>query len=247
MKDLFPKLQSQQGFTEAKDLGCTVGETSTTFLNGGGPCPDKTKTPQLTRALEYIHQGNVGLVTLNIGADDLLPDIKYSSEQKTCQIDQSSFTTHLQTLKDNLPKILQPLHDALNGSGMLLLLNYYNAFQNICPETTQDVRQLNDDLATAIQPYGGLVNIFKVFSGDSSFPNQKLCTYTGMCKPTISTITDIHPTAEGYKVMADAILYTTNTVSWAGYVATSARNQHLYRGKYVLYCPNSHGHTGERH
>src|SRR2546421_617569 len=45
VQDLFPKLQSLQGFTEDKDLGCLLGETSTTFLNGNGNCSNKT--PQL--------------------------------------------------------------------------------------------------------------------------------------------------------------------------------------------------------
>ncbi|HEY4037097.1 MAG TPA: SGNH/GDSL hydrolase family protein [Ktedonobacteraceae bacterium] len=196
VKDLFSYLQSQQEFTEAKDLGCTVGETSTTFLNSGGPCSDKTS--QLTRALDYIHKGNVGLVTLHIGADDLLPNIKYSSKQKTCQTDQTGFHNDLQTLEHNLPQILKPLHDALNGSGQLMLLNYYDPFQKLCPETVQYVQQLNNYLATAIQPYGSLVDIFSDF-------NQNLCTYTGMCKTTINPSLDIHPTAKGYQAIANAI------------------------------------------
>jgi len=38
-----------------------------------------------------------------------------------------------------------------------------------------------------------------------------------------------------------------NAASYLVRIHSNKCSGHLYRGKYVLYCPNSHGHTGKRH
>lgn len=206
--DLSTDLQSQ-GITSHVNLGCPR-ETTSTFI-AGGECSYPLKS-QLAMALAYLQQQSAGqatLVTLDIGANDVLNYVKIDVKNKTCTAAMQMFNTDLQTIDQNLTQsILPQLHAALIGSngqstGNLVLLNYYNPFQNICPNTLSLMRTLNTHLSRDIAGFGTLVDIFGAFGG-STTPNPNLCNYTWMCSaPPLGP--DIHPTAKGYQVMASAI------------------------------------------
>ena len=203
--DFFTFLQSH-GVQDHQNLGCP-SETSSTFINGG-KCPYPSPFPsQLTAAVAYLqqqaHAGQVSLVTLDIGANDLLVDI----DPQTCKV-SDTLTADLQTLDNNLTKTILPrLHAALKGNhgqitGNLMLLNYYDAFQNICPNTVQNVQKVNEHLARDVAGSGALVNIFDAFGGAVT-PNPNICKDTWMCSPPPGP--NIHPTTTGYQVMASAL------------------------------------------
>lgn len=101
------------------NLACP-GETSVTFLNGKCPFPLLRKYPyvgsQLNAALNFLraHPGQVSPVTLDIGANDVLP---YLNSQ-TCAIDTTGSTSALQTLDYNLRQVILPqLRAALTVNG----------------------------------------------------------------------------------------------------------------------------------
>ena len=200
--DFFSNLQGH-GVKDVANMGCP-GETSVTFLNGKCPYPFLRKYPyigsQMNAALTYLsaNAGQVSPVTLDIGANDLLPDINSSN----CQINQTQFLTDLATLDANLTQTILPqLHAALvvNGqlTGDLVLMNYYDPYQNICPNTVPDIQLINQHLASDVGHYGTIVNVFRSFGG-SKTPNKHICSYTWMC----SIFTDIHATTTGYGVIA---------------------------------------------
>ncbi len=206
--DLFTTLHSQ-GVTDHTNLGCPR-ETTSTFI-AGGKCSYPSQS-QLATALAYLqHQpaGQATLVTLDIGANDVLDDMTINLQNKTCVVDVNKFKTDLQTLDKNLTKTILPqLHAALidqNGqiTGILALLNYYDPFQNVCPNTLPLIQTLNTHLASDVKGLGTLVDIFGAFGGTTT-PNPNLCNYTWTCSaPPLGP--DIHPTTTGYQVMAHAI------------------------------------------
>ncbi len=191
------------------NLGC-YGETSFTFINFGCPVPFLRKYsylgPQLNAALDYLHQhsGQVSPVTLHIGANDLVFDF----DRETCTV-SPNFLTDLQALDTNLTQTILPqLHAALvvkgQVTGDLVMLNYYDPFQNICPNTVSSFQTLNQHLASDVSGFGTIVNIFAAFGG-SKTPNEKICTYTWMC----TFFNDYHPTNDGYSAIATAFEKST--------------------------------------
>ncbi len=200
--DFFSNLKSH-GVKDVANMGCP-GETSVTFLNGKCPYPFLRKFPyvgsQLNAALVYLklHAGQVSPVTLDIGANDLTRDVNTSN----CSVNQQQFQQDLATLDNNLTNIILPqLHAALtiNGhlTGDLVMMNYYDPFQNICPNSVSFTETVNAHLAADVSNYGTIVDVFSAFGGPKT-PNPHICTYTWMC----SIFKDIHATNTGYSVIA---------------------------------------------
>jgi len=199
--DFFSNLKGH-GLQQLANMGCP-GETSATMINGGCPYPFLRKYPyigaQLAAAVNYLHghAGKVSPVTLDIGANDLLPDINTSS----CTI-SSTFSNDLANLDANLTgTILPQLKAALKVNnvvtGDLVMMNYYDPYQNICPDTVPYIQQINQHLASDVSGYGIIVDVFNAFGG-AHVPNKNICTYTWMC----SIFNDIHATTRGYSVIA---------------------------------------------
>lgn len=200
--DFYSNLQSH-GVNKIANLGCP-GETSATLINGGCSVPLLRKFPylgsQLNAALNYLaqHRGQVSPVTLDIGASDLLHDINAS----TCAINTTKFGSDLATLDANLTGVILPkLHTALvvNGklTGDLLVMNYYDPYQNLCPNTVSYIQTVNQHLASDVRGYGTLADVFSAFGGATT-PNPNICGYTWEC----SIFKDIHSKDAGYRAIA---------------------------------------------
>ena len=153
---------------------------------------------QLAAAVTYLknHKGQVSPVTLDIGANDLLPDINTSN----CTI-SSSFNNDLATVDAHVKTILTQLQTVMtvNGhmTGDIVMMNYYDPYQNICPNTVPGIQLLNQHLADDVQGFGIMVDVFDAFGG-AGVPNNNICNYTWMC----SIFKDVHGTDQGYSVMA---------------------------------------------
>ncbi|HEX9037033.1 MAG TPA: SGNH/GDSL hydrolase family protein [Ktedonobacterales bacterium] len=192
------------------NLGCN-GETSNTFINGGCPYAYLLHTyylgAQLNAALSFInaHSGQVSPVSLDIGANDLLPDINSSN----CSV-SSSWSTDLTNLDTNLTKTILPKLVAaltVNGArtGDLVMMNYYDPYQNVCPNSLSYVQTLNQHLASDAAQFNVPVSDVYTAFGGSTTPNPNICTYTWMC----SIYTNIHATTSGYGVIANTLASTT--------------------------------------
>lgn len=200
-----------RGTGHATNLAC-LDETTTTFVNGGCPYAYLRRTlyggPQLKAAVSFIaaHPAQVSPVTLDIGANDLLPLLNTS----TCAV-SSSAATALATFNANFTAILSQLSAALKGTGDLLVMNYYDPYQNQCASNPQVASlfdtfngDIENDIATCT--YGGgqpctghLADVATAFGGATT-PNPNLCTDTWIC----SAYHDIHATTQGYGVIAHA-------------------------------------------
>ena len=210
----------KHGSTSLTNYGCN-GEKTTTFINGGCPYAYALHNyyfgSQLNAAVSFIsaHRGSVSPVSLDMGANDVLPDINGS----TCVV-SSNWASDLATMDTNLSQTILPkLITALKNSsgqitGDLVMMNYYNPFQSQCPADTQYTTELNAHLAAdwtagwqnagfAAAPYG-LADVYTAFGGTTT---QNDCTYTWMC----STYHDIHATGgqsgepgNGYGVITGA-------------------------------------------
>lgn len=200
VNDLFQELREEGVVKDVTHLGCP-GETSTMFIKGGICSPFSS---QLTAALAFLqaHAGNVSPVTLDIGANDLLRD----TDPRTCKVNVNGFNADLATLDANLTQVILPQLKAaltVNGrvTGTIVMMNYYDPFQNICPNSVLYTQMLNKHLTADVQGFGSIVNVFRAFGGAKT-PTPKICTYTWMCTaPPLGP--DIHATNKGYSVIAD--------------------------------------------
>lgn len=201
--DFYSNLKGH-GVQHLANMACP-GETSVTFLNGKCPYPYLRKYPyigsQLNAAVDYIkyYAGQVSPVTLDIGANDVNRDINPNN----CTINQQGFEADLATLDTNLTQVILPaLKQALtiNGqmTGDIVMMNYYDPYQNICPNTIPGTEEVNAHLATDVNGFGTIVDVFTAFGGPN-VPNHNICSYTWMC----SIFTDIHATTRGYRVIAN--------------------------------------------
>ena len=201
--DFFHDLRGH-GVKNYDNLACP-GETTVTLIKGGCPYPLFRKYlytgPQLPAILNYLHKhaGQVSPVTLDIGANDVLKDINAS----TCAVN-TNWETDLATMDANLTQTILPqlvaaltVDDQVTGD--VLLMNYYDPFQNACPGSIPYVQELNQHLATDAAGFATLVDVFAPFGGATT-PDPNTCTLTWIC----STFKDIHARDAGYRAIASA-------------------------------------------
>jgi lysophospholipase L1-like esterase len=184
-------------------------ESTRTMISGG--CPGRFilhqsyTGPQLDAAVNFIkrNNGRISPVTLEIGANDVLPDF----DQATCT-PVANYLADLATMDANLTKTILPrLLDALatptgHQAGDLVLLNYYNPFVRECANSPDFVHLINEHLAAdAAQFRVPVVDIYAAFGGDA-FMADHICTLTWICDAQFH---DIHPTTAGYHLIAQAI------------------------------------------
>jgi len=194
------------------NMGCP-GETTISMINGTCSVAILRKYPyigsQLNAAVNYLrqHAGQVSPVTLDIGANDVDHDINFS----TCVINTTTANSDLATMDYNLTHVILPQLVAamtVNGhmTGDLIMMNYYNPFQNHCPNSVPFAETLNQHLAADASGSATLVDVYQAFGG-STVPNPNICTYTWMCSHYYYLLA-IHATSTGYQVIANAFEQT---------------------------------------
>jgi lysophospholipase L1-like esterase len=208
----FDELQ-HHGVLQMTNYACPE-ETSTTFIWGGCSVWFLQRSPhvgsQLSAAVRFIkaHPGQVSPVSLDIGANDVLDEIDAS----TCSVNLSGFTSDLATLSFNLNYIILPqltgaLTVANHRTGDLVLMLYYNPYQNACPGSVVYIQMLNNVIRSAATNFGlPTADTYTAFSSGGVTPNPNICDYTWMCQRN-----DIHPTGgrwgepgNGYGVIAQS-------------------------------------------
>jgi hypothetical protein len=214
--DIFTFLQ-KANVTDEENLAC-AGETTTSMLQGG--CVGRFvhhgfyTGAQLDAAVAFLrgHPGQVSPITLEIGANDVIPDW----DQATCTAGPTS-DADLKTMDTNIGTILDRLLAVLSipsghPSGNLHILTYYNPFARVCPNSVTFVHQLDDHItADARARRVSVIDIYSAFGGDAGMA-QSVCEgnivngvhdpWTWICNAQFH---DIHPTTDGYAVIAQAV------------------------------------------
>jgi lysophospholipase L1-like esterase len=197
-QDLSGSLQAQN-FSQFSDLGCP-GETSSSFMYGNSsgniPVPN-CRGPQLSGALADLHQHKTSLVTLQLGANDILNAV----DPYHCTVNSDLFNNDLNQLDLNLTQTILPqLYITLTRTSDqptdLVLVEYYNPLQQACPNSAPYFDALNAHLETD----AGIGHATVAHIADSFTPSN-VCDLTWICSNT----PDIHPTSQGYQVIANDI------------------------------------------
>lgn len=210
-------LQAQDPSITLTNLACS-GETTTTFGKGG-----KCSYPegnQLDAAVAFLkaHAAEQGVITLDIGANDVQVCAKASG------VDLNCVTKGMGAVQANLPGQVAELRAAAPNA-TIILANYYNPFlaswlqgtdgQALAKSSTILADSLNRLIAGASTASGGKVADVAAAFNSSDFTDTRddgaygtipvnvanICDWTWMCK-----LGNIHANDIGYKVMADTII-----------------------------------------
>lgn len=119
--DLYTLLRLSNPELSLTKLGCP-GETTSTMISGG-ICTYTGARDQLDAAVSFLeaHRGQPGLVTLDIGSNDVDSCISLTGVAEPC------FTIGLGSVRSNIPLILHALQAAAPGVP-IVAMNYYNPF-----------------------------------------------------------------------------------------------------------------------
>jgi len=198
-----------------ENLGCP-GETTTTMIQGG--ICSYPQGSQLAAAESFLeaHRGQVALVTIDIGANNVDGCVPNGVVNLTCVLDG------LAALQADMPEILDGLR-AAGGDVPIYGVDYYDPFlaawlegpsgQQIARLSATLLTTLNGDLeqdyAAAGAPTADVQGAFASldFATSGTYDGMTLplnvanvCNWTHMC-----TSGDIHANATGHAVMAAAI------------------------------------------
>lgn len=195
-----------------ENLGCS-GETTTSLVEGGTCEYDAGSQLEQAERLLADRAGGVGLVTIDIGGNDLLRCVRGAAE-----IDAACVTGGVRTVRENLPMILERLTDAAGSDVPVLVLGYYNpwlAAQALdqpvdgLDEAARAYRDLSAAIEEAAQSAGAtFVGLDDAFATTDTSPAEvngrtvpenaaRICTLTNVC-----TLGDIHLTDEGAATVA---------------------------------------------
>ena len=205
-------------------LGCS-GETTVTLINGG-ICTYPGGS-QLAAATQFLrqHRGQVSLVTIDIGANDLNPCIALG---QAAQI-QSCLTALIPQVVANLTTIMSALRQAGGSRVEIIGMRYYDpeladwltgaAGQSLAQASVGLLDTYNGYLAGVYQQYGAdVADVFTAF-GTTDFTDQVTLPGLGTLPRNVATICQLtwecvpppqgpneHANAAGYHVIAGAFL-----------------------------------------
>ena len=198
------------------NYGCP-GETSTTLIHGGCPWPAPlhnsygTASSQLAATAAFLaaHPGQVQLVSVDIGSNDLLALVD------SCQASATSATAlqacltsglpaTLGTLASNYAQILTTVH-TLAPQAQVVIFNLYNPLALTLPGSDALVAVVNQTLAgVAAAFHTKLADAFGVINIKAGAPVEKagVCGLTWEC----TSYANIHPNNLGYAALTLALL-----------------------------------------
>jgi lysophospholipase L1-like esterase len=200
-------------------LGCP-GETTVSMITGEHSICTYRGGSQLNEAVAFLraNRGAVSLVTIDMGANDLLPCVGEDGA-----IDVLCIGDAFGNVSDHLPFILTALREAAGAGVPIVAMNYYNPFvaawlqggQALAFDSAFLLGQFNDLLegiyAFFAVPVGDVARAFR--SDDFTIVRRLglpinvvlVCQLTWMCTPPPQG-PDIHPNRSGYFVIALALV-----------------------------------------
>ena len=212
-------LQQQEPRTRLKNFGCT-GE-DTTSIRSGSLC-SYPQGSQLAAATAFLraHRGDIALITIDLGFNDLRTCLTGSS------VDPSCFEPAMRDMGHRLTGVLQQVRKAA-PSARIVVLNYYNPFlawwltgdsgQRLARQSAALQDALNTQIGRAARQVGAPVaDVARAFdsadfdtkvstTGHGRVPRNvaRVCAWTRMCH-----LQDLHASDAGYAVMAQTVLDT---------------------------------------
>ena len=194
------------------NFGCP-GETTGTMLAGGCPWPGTLHTSyggatsQAGAATAFLaaHPGQVSLISVDIGSNDLLGLVGSCSgaaDPQACIV--AGLPSTLGTLATRYGTLLAELR-ALAPTARLVLFNYYNPLALTLPGSDQlsavasgVVDQLAATFGASVADAFGAIN----HSAGSPAERSFICSRTWEC----TSFMNIHPTDLGYRMLSIALL-----------------------------------------
>ena len=185
------------------DFGCP-GITAQGALDGTGACQYPNGS-QIATATSFVsaHPGAVAFVTVDLGFNDVAPCLAGEVVNQTC-VDAA-----LRHIASAVPVVVADLRAASQG---LLVVGLQHADPYVADalfgkadfarRTVEVFDRMNAVLASAYDAAGAVVARVPSSTGPASSPRavEAACTSTWMC-----TDHNIHPTAAGYRAIADAV------------------------------------------
>lgn len=218
-------LEQHQGVNfELNQIGC-AGETAESMLNThvADNCYN-LPTTQMTLALDFLraNQSRAGLVTIDLGFNDIRPCLGGASVSETC------VTQGLSYVENDLPKVLAQLKAAAGPQVYFVGFNYEDPFiahylegpSSIAnaQETLTDMTRMDQALdAVYANAKIQVANIAGTFQSLNITPTTIAnvgsvplnvafaCYYTWMCQPPPFGPDD-HPNNAGYMLIAESIV-----------------------------------------
>jgi lysophospholipase L1-like esterase len=213
---LYAKLKQHDPSLVHVKLGCS-GETTQTMINGG-ICSYPGGLSQLAYAEQFLasHRGEVKLVTLDIGANDVDGCLTAGGLNLTCA------EQGVATVGQQLPQITAALHTAGGSTPTYIGMNYYDPFlaawlagptgQTLAKESVQLSTGFNGAIQAGLAATGfKLADVSQTFATDDFTRTEKVpgigtlplnvahvCTWTWECTP----YQNIHANTLGYTVIA---------------------------------------------
>jgi lysophospholipase L1-like esterase len=207
--DLGERLRRLNPALQTVNYGCP-DESTRSFLSGGCPFHPghplhddyPVTTSQHDAALAFLaaHPGQVDLITITLGANDVQDDYQPCLRQpdlRSCLV--QGFPSVLSQVRRNLDAILADLQ-AVAPSTPIIVVDLYDPLAIAEPATVPAVMLLNSTMQLVAAARGA--QVADVFAPFNRGPQPAtLCRLTLYCMPD----QDIHPSDEGYQAMADQV------------------------------------------
>lgn len=212
------------------ELGCP-DETTATMISGDDGCYHEDGS-QLADALAFLraHASDKGIVTIDLGFNDLRHCLVAGSFGKTC------VNTSMTEIEEQLPYILKVLQWAAGPGVTFVGVNHYNPYlaeaisgatgARIATSSEPVMNNLNVELSSMFASAGiPMANVSESFDNQShtrvdvaglgTIPDNvaQVCELTWMCAPKPYG-PNVHPNDEGYLTIASAI-ESQFTVPWS--------------------------------
>jgi lysophospholipase L1-like esterase len=213
--DLYAFYRTRIPELQVKKLGCS-GETTSSMITGvGSPCAYLSGS-QLSEAIVFLQTHRVALITLDIGANNLLHCLNLSAP-----IDPTCVSTEASTAANDLATILGTLR-AYAPEVLIVGMNYYDPFlaawifgpngPAFATASLVATDAFNNALKLIYRPLNVPMADVAAAYRSASFPANVLLalTWTWMAAPPPRG-PDIHPNVIGYAAIAGAFVKVIET------------------------------------
>jgi hypothetical protein len=225
-------------------LGCP-GETTDQFLGGVNAAGQPSNCAglydggsQIAAAAKVVTEGNVVLITIDMGANDVI------QAQTVCQGDPACIGAAIPGIAAGVGEIIATLR-AAGYDGLIVAMNYFNPqiaaaigfFPGVPGQHAPDpmlaglsdqlIQGLNGALEAVYGAFGvPVANVYLAFNsgdfGDNRPANgvpdgvDVVCRLTSMCPDDPGVKANIHPNRHGYRVMAFTFLVELVRLEFGG-------------------------------